>query len=91
MDPNPSLLRQKLGVGGSSQLYGTGLRVRFMVECIPAFPTHFEVLSTQCAEVTGLVSGFFSEGIALCVVVHSVCPRKEGSSGAFYHSLCPSS
>lgn len=35
-------------------------------ECVPAFPTHFEALSTHCAEVTGLVSGFFSEGIALC-------------------------
>ena len=51
----------------------------------PSFPTHFHVdiySFAQHVEVTQLVSGFLSEGIALCV-----CLWEEGCLGDSYVTI----
>lgn len=61
-----------------------------MVKGVSALQTHFNVgifLFRQCVGVPWLVSGFPSEGITLCVAVHSVCLCEEESSGASYVTI----
>lgn len=63
-----------------------------MQECVSAFPTHFHVGLFSFApnvEVTQLVSGFLSEGVAPYLAVYSVHPCEEGSSGASVTILVP--
>ena len=71
-DLNLSPLRGKVGVGGSFLIIRCCVR-DFWEEGILAFPTCFNVaifLVVQFVEVTQVVSGFFSEGIDLCSLVH---------------------
>lgn len=54
--------------------------------CFSAFPTHFDVAIfsvTWSVVDTQLVSGFFSEEIALFVAIQLVCAWEEGNSQAF--------
>lgn len=60
---DPSLLREKLGVGGSLAILCL-MWEELMQECVSAFPTHFHVGLFSFApnvEVTQLVSGLLSE------------------------------
>ena len=59
-------------------------------EYVSAYPNYFVVVISHfpcVVGVTQLVSGILSEGIALCEVVHLVCPWKEGSSGVSYVTI----
>lgn len=59
----------EVGVEGCLLCWGEGCSWR---ECVSAFPTHFDSDISSfdcCVGVTQLVSGFLSEGIALCVAV----------------------
>lgn len=58
---NPSLLRGKLGVGGSLLIVWHCTKGRVSSENVSVFSTHFIVdifSATQCVEVTQLVSVF---------------------------------
>lgn len=76
--PNPLLLREKLGVGGPSHLYGA-------VSALGSVSQPFLLLSMRVfffasVGVTQLVSGSLSEAIFPPVIVHSMCSWEEGSS-----------
>ena len=54
----------------------------FWQECVPAFPTCFDVgicSLAQCVGVTQPVSGFLSEGVASCITTSFVCPWEVGT------------
>ena len=79
------LLREKLKVGGPSQL-GSAVPERVWVaEFVSHFPACFNgatFSATGCAVVSQLVSVFLSEGIYLHVAVYLVCLSEEQESGA---------
>ena len=83
--PNPLLLREKLGVGGPSHLYGALSTLGFVSWPFVFLSMKFFFFSS--IGVTQLVSGSLSEAIFPPVVTHSVCSWEEGSSGAFCHHL----
>lgn len=92
--PSSSLLKEKLGVEDSLQLYGTvpgrGLWWEYL-GLSTSFDMH--ILSfAWCVGVAQVVSGFPSGEIAPRVAVHLGCPWEEGSSRTSYAALfkdCP--
>lgn len=86
LDTDPSLLREKLGIVSSfccmllcqsEVMVRMGLRLSYALQC-GSFLIHW--LCRNCSTI----SEFFSEAIIPCVVVDSVCPWGEVSSGVPY-------
>ena len=82
----------ELGLAFPSQLYSAVPRMKWRVSQPLLLDLMWLFSSVWCVGITQLVSGFLSEGIALCVAVHLVYPNEGwGSSGPFYvASLVPS-
>lgn len=89
--PNLFFLREKLGVWSSFLFVWYCARGGFMAS-VSVFPicSNDSISSvTWCLRVTQLVSGFLSEGIALCGAVWQVYPQEERSSGASWVTILP--
>ena len=85
--PSPLILREKLKLTGFLLVIWQCARGEVYGESVSAFPTCFDVVIfsfTQSVRVTHLVSGFLSEGVAVCVGVNLVHLWEQGSSGATY-------
>lgn len=87
-DPTALLHRRKQRVLSSLLFVWCCAGLEFMMSlCLslscPLWCWYF-LICLICSGVTELVSGFLSEGIAPCVVVHLICLWEEVSSGASY-------
>lgn len=85
--PNPLILREKLKLTGFLLVIWQCARGEVYGESVsqPFLPVSMWLFSfTQSVRVTHLVSGFLSEGVAVCVGVNLVHLWEQGSSGATY-------
>lgn len=88
MNPNSSLLREKLGavnfllIAALGRVYDKIVFQHFLPILMWVF-----FLFTQCVGVTQLVYGFLSEGGVPCVAVNLVCAWGEVSLGDSYVAI----